>query len=248
MTDVETVADRAFGLFASCTGSGAAFAARCAELHAVVRARPGADDWTPVGASTSGLKAGTAGAASLVLTGSRGYLLAPDGMLYAGPVDRPRAVAPGHTDPVPGRAAAGRRQQAGALLAAQNAANLGAGLRVVKRPGAGQAKSIFTSADGGISWQDAGAGPALGLATSVAASPAGAYLLATSRGIDVRPAGSATWQPAALDGPEPKGGFGFVGMTTDAQGIALPANSAAGTIWFSYDGGLSWRPVTVSGT
>ena len=37
-------------------------------------------------------------------------------------------------------------------------------------------------------------------------------------------------------------------MTTDEQGIALPANSAAGTIWFTYDGGLSWRPFTVSGT
>ena len=50
-------------------------------------------------------------------------------------------------------------------------------------------------------------GAGRGLATSVAASPAGAYLLATGRGIDVRPAGSATWQPAALDGREPKGGF-----------------------------------------
>ena len=81
----------------------------------------------------------------------------------------------------------------------------------------------------------------------MAASPDGAYLLATGQGLDVRPAGSATWQPATLDGPEPKGGFGYVGMTTDTQGIALPANPAAGTIWFSYDGGLSWRPFTVSG-
>ena len=88
----------------------------------------------------------------------------------------------------------------------------------------------------------------MGVATSVAASPAGAYLLATGRGIDVRPTGSATWRPAALDGREPKGGFSFVGMTTDEQGIALPANPAAGTIWFTYDGGLSWRPFTVSGT
>ena len=90
-----------------------------------------------------------------------------------------------------------------------------------------------------------GAGP--GRATSVAASPDGAYVLATGQGIGVRPAGSATWQPAALDGLEPKGGFGYVGMTTEEQGIALPANPAAGTIWFTYDGGLSWRPFTVSG-
>ena len=68
----------------------------------------------------------------------------------------------------------------------------------------------------------------------MAASPDGAYVLATGRGIDVRPAGSATWQAATLDGPAPAGGFGYVGMTTDTQGIALPADPAAGTVWFTY--------------
>ena len=246
VTDVETVADRAFGLFASCTGSGVAFAARCTS-YTLYSSPAAADGWTPVGASTSGLKAGAAGAASLVLTGTRGYLLAPDGMLYAGPVD---GSAPWHQVtqiPCPVGPPLADGQPAGALLAAQNAANLVLACASSSAPGAGEAKSIFTSADGGISWQNAGPGPAPGLATSVAASPDGAYLLATGQGLDVRPAGSANWQPAALAGPEPKGGFGYVGMTTDTQGIALPANPAAGTIWFSYDGGLSWRPVTVSG-
>ena len=36
-------------------------------------------------------------------------------------------------------------------------------------------------------------------------------------------------------------------MTTDTQGMALPANPAVGTIWFTYDGGQIWRPFTVSG-
>ena len=76
----------------------------------------------------------------------------------------------------------------------------------------------------------------------MAASPAGTYVLATDQGIDVLPAGSATWQPATLDGPPPAGGFGYVGMTTDAQGIALPANPAAGTVWFTFDGGMTWTP------
>ncbi len=246
VTDVETVGDRAFGLFASCTGSGAAFAAQCTS-YTLYSSPAAADDWTPVGASTSGLKAGTAGAASLVLTGTRGYLLAPDGMLYAGPVDGSAPWQRVTQIPCPVGTPLAGGQPAGALLAAQNAANLVLACASSSAPGAGQAKSIFTSADGGISWQNAGAGPAPGRATSVAASPDGAYVLATGQGLDVRPAGSATWQPAALDGLEPKGGFGYVGMTTDAQGIALPANPAAGTIWFTYDGGLSWRPFTVSG-
>jgi hypothetical protein len=37
-------------------------------------------------------------------------------------------------------------------------------------------------------------------------------------------------------------------MTTDEQGIALPANSAAGTVWFTFDGGQSWQPAVISGS
>jgi hypothetical protein len=62
----------------------------------------------------------------------------------------------------------------------------------------------------------------------------------------VRPAGRGTWPAATLTGPAPAGGFGYVGMTTDAQGIALPANPAAGTVWFTFDGGKTWRPFGVS--
>jgi hypothetical protein len=39
-----------------------------------------------------------------------------------------------------------------------------------------------------------------------------------------------------------------VGMTTDKQGIAIPANPGRGAVWFSYDGGQSWKPSKVSGT
>jgi hypothetical protein len=87
----------------------------------------------------------------------------------------------------------------------------------------------------------------VGLATSVADAPDGTVVLATGEGLDVRPAGGTSWQAATLDGTTPKGGFGYVGMTTNAQGIALPANPAAGTIWFTYDGGQTWHPSAVSG-
>ena len=31
-------------------------------------------------------------------------------------------------------------------------------------------------------------------------------------------------------------------MTTDEQGIALPSDPSAGLIWFTFDGGQSWKP------
>ena len=43
-------------------------------------------------------------------------------------------------------------------------------------------------------------------------------------------------------------GFGYVGMTTDDQGIALPADPSAGTVWFTFDGGQSWTASRLNGS
>jgi photosystem II stability/assembly factor-like uncharacterized protein len=246
VTDLETVGSRAFALFASCTGTGPAFADDCVS-YTLYSSPAAANDWTPVGPATSGL---SGGAASLVLTGTRGYLLAPDRMLYSGPVNGPvngrapwQAVA---SIPCPVGPSLADGQPTGALLAAADTANLVLACASSSAPGTQQAKQVFTSANGGMTWQNAGAAPGLGLATSVAATPDGTYVLATGQGIDVQPAGSGAWQAATLTGPAPAGGFGYVGMTTDAQGIALPADPAAGTVWFTFDGGKTWRPFAVS--
>jgi photosystem II stability/assembly factor-like uncharacterized protein len=242
VTDLETVGSRAFALFASCTGTGPAFAARCTS-YTLYSSPASADDWTPVGPATSGL---SGGAASMVLTQTRGYLLAPDRMLYSGSVHGRASWQPVARIPCPvGQPLAGG-QPTGALLAAANTANLVLACASSSAPGTQQAKQVFTSADGGMTWQNAGAAPSLGLATSVAATPDGTYVLATGQGIDVRPTGSGAWQAATLTGPVPAGGFGYVGMTTDAQGIALPADPAVGTVWFTFDGGKTWRPSPVS--
>ncbi|HEX2823971.1 MAG TPA: hypothetical protein VHO07_27980, partial [Streptosporangiaceae bacterium] len=91
VTDLETVGNRVFALFASCAGGGSAFAGACTAFtlySASAAASSAAGDWAPVGATTSGLTSGAPDeAASLVLTGSRGFLLAPDRALYAGPVN-----------------------------------------------------------------------------------------------------------------------------------------------------------------
>jgi hypothetical protein len=242
VTDLETVGGRAFALFASCTGTGPAFAATCTS-YSLYSSPAAADDWTPVGPATSGL---SGGAASMVLTQTRGYLLAPDRMLYSGPVNGSAPWQPVASIPCPVGQPLADGQPTGALLAAASTANLVLACASSSAPGTQQAKQVFTSANGGMTWQNAGAAPGLGLATSVAATPDGTYVLATGQGIDVQPAGSGAWQAATLTGPAPAGGFGYVGMTTDAQGIALPADPAAGTVWFTFDGGKTWRPFAVS--
>jgi hypothetical protein len=256
VTALETVGDRAFALFASCSGAGQAFAAQCTS-YTLYSSPAAAEAWSPVGPPTSGLTAagkdGAFGSAALVLAGTRGYLLAPDGMVYSGPVDGsapwraasavPCAVGPAQPD----------GQPAGALIAAASATNLVLACTPPPVPGGGQKKLIFASADGGSSWHPiepatagpAAVAPAAGLATSLAASPAGTVVLGTSQGIDVLPAGSTSWQQATVKGA-PAGGFTFVGMTTGTQGVALAAGLAAGAVWFTYDGGQTWQPSPVS--
>ena len=258
VTDLETVGSRAFALFASCTGGGTAFAARCTSF--TLYSSPASHEaWTPVGAATTGLTGGTAAeAASLVLTGRRGYLLAPGGTLYAGPVDGsgawqrvgslPSSCTVGPTQP--------DGQPTGALLAAIPSGDLilacasgsSGGNPAVSR----QQKLIYSSPNGGVSWLQVARAPNAGVAFSLAASPSGTVVLGTDQGIDLLPAGDTTWQTATLagggGGGGPAGGFGYVGMTTSDQGIALPANPSAGTVWFTFDHGRNWQPSPLNGS
>jgi len=254
VTALETVGDWAFAVFATCTGGGAAFASGCTSFT-LYSSPAWTDDWNPVGAATSGLSAAGAsdGAASLSLTETRGFLLAPDGTVYAGRVDlRDRTPAWQAVGRIPCAGAVGHAQAdgqpAGALLGAETAQKLILACTPSPGPGSGlQKKYIYASADGGATWQMIAVGPTKGVATSVAASKAETAVLATDQGIDLLPAGSTTWQPLTLTGPPP-GGFSYVGMTTNQQGVALPADPQAGTVWFTFDGGQTWAPSTVSGS
>jgi hypothetical protein len=254
VTGLETVGHQVFALFASCTSGGASFAGACTNFT-LYSSPASTSAWAPVGASTTGLSDGAAHeAASVVLTGSRGFLLAPGGAVYAGPVDGSGAwtlvnsispacpVGPAQLD----------GQPMGVLLTAVNARELILACASGSSGAAGtlatQQKLIFSSPNGGASWLAMATAPRAGIAFSVAASPSATVVLATNQGIDVLPAGDIGWQTASLSGAAPAGGFGYVGMTTDSQGIALPANPASGTVWFTYDGGQSWRPSHLNGS
>jgi photosystem II stability/assembly factor-like uncharacterized protein len=246
VTDLETVGDRAFAVFASCTGSGPDFAAQCTKFT-LYSSPAGADDWTPVGASTSGLTGpGGPGSASIVLTGSRGYLLGPDGMLLSGPVDG-TAWSPVARVPCAAGTAQPDGQPTGALFGAIDATNLIiACTQPAAGPVGGEQKVIYSSADGGASWNHLATAPTAGIASAVAASPSQTVVLGTDQGIDLLGAGGSGWQQATLVTGAPAGGFQYVGMTTDLQGIALPVNATDGVVWFTFDGGASWQPSLVS--
>ena len=204
VTDLETVGDRAFAVFASCTGTGAAFAAQCTSFT-LYSSPAAADDWTPVGPATSRADRASGGL-RIVLTGTRGYLLAPNGMLYSGPVNGSAPWPPVASVPCAVGTPQADGQPTGALLGAANATNLILVCASSSVPGAQQASWSSPRPTAGSAWQNAGAAP--GRAWPPRWPPARrCVVLATDQGIDVLPAGSATWQEATLDAAVPAGGF-----------------------------------------
>ena len=254
VTALETVGDRVFAVWASCTGDGPAYAVNCTRFTLYSASATGGT-WAPVGASTTGLTNGAASeAAQLVLTGRRGYLLAPGGELYSGPVDGsgPWTRVSSLVASCPVGPARGNGQPTGALLGAVNTSDL---LLACVSASSGtspsvstQQKFVYSSTNGGMSWAQMTTAPAAGVAFGLAASPTESVMLATDQGIDLLPAGEMSWRTADVRGGAPAGGFRYIGMTTDEQGIALPADPSAGTVWFTFDGGQSWTASRLNGS
>ena len=254
VTALETVGDRVFAVWASCTGDGPAYAVNCTRFT-LYSALASGGTWAPVGASTTGLTNGAASeAAQLVLTGSRGYLLAPGGELYSGPVDGsgPWTRVSSLVASCPVGPARANGQPTGALLGAVNTSDL---LLACLSASSGtspsvstQQKYVYSSKNGGRSWAQMTTAPAAGVAFGLAASPTESVMLATDQGIDLLPAGEMSWRTADVRGGAPAGGFRYIGMTTDEQGIALPADPSAGTVWFTFDGGQSWTASRLNGS
>jgi photosystem II stability/assembly factor-like uncharacterized protein len=244
VTALEAAGRRVFAVWAQCSGTGTDFAADCTAAS-LYSASPGSNQWAPVpGAGTGYSASGTANSPALVLNGSRGYLLTPDGTLLSGPTSgaggwQPAAgtAAPSPAPCEPGAAQAGG-QPSGALLAATTTPGL---VLVCTSPAAGgtQAKTVYTSSDDGQSWQKAGPAAVAGTATSVAGTATGTIVLATTAGLQVSTDGGTSW--AAGRGTLPAGGFSYVGMTSTTQGVAVPADVAQHAVWFTFDGGRSWH-------
>jgi photosystem II stability/assembly factor-like uncharacterized protein len=228
--DLSTVRRRAFAVVGfGCTGAGTNYAAGCTHFT-LFSAAASSDEWYAVrGASGAGL----AVAGALQLTSARGYLLA-GGQLYAGPVRKgawrrvsaasvPGCIRPGASGPQ--------------LIAPAPAASE---LFLVCLNPATSMLTLYRSPSTGSSWQRRGVVQAAGIAQSLAVTPSGSLVLATTTGI-YRSADGRIWNPVFT---KPAGGFSFIGMTTDTQGVAVAA-SLRRDVYITMDGGRTWqaRPI-----
>jgi hypothetical protein len=255
VTDLEASRGRAYALFASCsnpaTGPSADFAADCTS-YTLMTATAGSNTWKPVGGATSGLtNAGHATSAVLQLTGSNGYLLAPDGTLYSGPIGGTWTRV-GTAPCQPGTAQANGLPQA-AQLALATSTSLAI---ACNQPSATDPPSVWGSDNGGALWTQLPAGQwsdfsnlsGIGSATSLGAAPNGNLTMATTTGIYVLSTATGRWTASNATGTgAPPGGFSYVGMTTDTQGVALPADTSLHEIWMTFDGGTTWTPSSIAG-
>jgi hypothetical protein len=251
VTDLETAGDRAYAVFARCSGTAAQpFATDCTS-YTLMTSLATSDTWTPVGPATSNLAGTPASSAMLALTGTAGYLAGPDGTLYSGPLGGTWTRA-GTMPCQPGTAAANGQPATGAIA-------LPGGSSLVTvcdgGPSATSPAVIYTSGDGGASWTMqpgsywSGFSVPESSVTSLAAAVNGTLVLATTSGIYALPAGSSQWQAATASTASgmPSGGFSYVGMTTATQGVAIPENTSLHEIWLTRDGGLTWSPAPISG-
>jgi hypothetical protein len=257
VTDLETSDGRAYALFATCTGtSNYSFAENCTS-YTLMTATEDSDSWTPVGQATSGLaNGGGATSAVLALTGTNGYLLAPDGTLYSGPIGGTWARV-GTAPCRPGTVQASGLP-ANALLALVGSSQLAITCEGLTSTGppplyTSGPPSVYTSDNGGARWTQLPAAAWSGITdlshfgfpTSLAAAPNGTLVLATNGGIYTLAADAERWQPSSATGTgAPDAGFTYVGMTTDEQGVALPASVNLHQIWMTFDGGATWAPAT----
>ena len=250
VTALETAGSRAFALFASCAGTTAAYAAHCDSFSLYSSLGTGSR-WLPVPGPTSGLKlpgAGTGLTASLVLAGNAGYLLAPSGQLYSGPLTGAAWSLAGQAPMAPG--APGPDGQPTSGLIAAGSQQLYELTTTTTTASDSQDKAIYTSANGGKSWRQAGTVPSAGIARSLAAAQGHIVVLATTAGVDVSTDGGASWKVTGAGPPDAapgQSGFSYVGMTDPLQGVAVPADPHLHEVFITADGGQTWRARLIQG-
>jgi hypothetical protein len=269
VTDLETVNGRAYALFGQCSTVSGDVLAECSS-YTLETATAGSDTWTPVAGVPAGLGAeSTAGSTpGVTATGSAvielagaagsvpatGYLAAPDGTLYAGPLDGSAWHKVAALPCTPGAAAnSGLPRQ---LLLAPDGIVPGGHARLavvcaVPSPGS---TVVYRSVDGGANWtKETGVGSAgtslIGEPQSLTTLTDGTLIVATEGstsqpgGIYLLPPGAAKWQAATLaDSSAAQYGFSYVGMTGPLQGVALSGNPSMHEIWMTTDGGQAWQP------
>jgi hypothetical protein len=264
VTDLETMNGRAYALFGDCQANGDTIA-QCTS-YTLKTAAAGSDTWTPVGGvpGNLSLRTGQQSSAVIELAGATGqepatgYLIAPDGTLYAGPLDGtawhkvvklPCSPGTANNDGLP----------SGVTLAPDGTTASGATrLAMVCLQVASGQTSVYLSTDNGSTWAkqtDVKSTPTTSVPQSLTALPDGTLILAAipgggglSGGIYLLSPGATQWRAAALSDQakwQTPVGFTYVGMTSATQGVALSSDSSQHGIWMTTDGGKTWqlRPI-----
>jgi hypothetical protein len=261
VTDLETAGGRAYATFAQCASNFPSYGAYC-DSFSLYSSGADSGEWELVPGPVHDLKTSpvvAAMSASLVLAGDTGYLLAPSGAIYTGPLTGAAwHLAGSGTGCHLGGPTAGGQPQLTLLAAGSDRllelCAIGTGDDGTTGPGgpggtAREAKSLSASADGGKTWLPVGPAPAAGVATSLAMAQGNLIVLATTAGLYVSPDGGRSWtRPQASPPGAAAGRFGFsyVGMTDQEQGVAVPADSRLHEVYITIDAGASWRPSPVS--
>ncbi len=245
--DLATVNGSAYAVVASCTGTGTDFASGCTSF-ALYTSPYYSNAFQPVaGASGKGLVE----PGGLQLTNGNGYLLAGHTLYSGSPSGGPwQAVTiSSGTVRVPACLAARGHSVApgeSGLLAPSATSEV----YLLCQPAGGGGGSLYTSTDAGASWQPDGQVKAQGTGTSLAVAPgSGTLVLATSSGIYYSP-DAHHWHRAGLSVQSvqaPANGFSYVGMTTQQNGVAMPADPTSRSIYVTNDGGLTWHPKRITG-
>jgi photosystem II stability/assembly factor-like uncharacterized protein len=245
VVDLSTVGGRAYAVLAfSCTGTGQDYAAGC-QSFSVISAAAGSDRWGLV--PGAGSASGPARPGGLQIDGLGGYLIAGRlliaGSVTGGPWNTVPNGAPGEPSCLSGAQGAVARH--GPPLLAPNGASLYLACDgTPSSPTTPGPLTLYLTADGGRSWRALGVIGAKGTAASLAVAPSGTVVLATTTGIYYSPDGKA-WHQAGVDGRRPDRGYAFVGMTTNLNGVAVPADSGLHELFVTRDGGQTWQPSRV---
>jgi hypothetical protein len=243
VTALEASGQTAFAVFASCAASTAGYAADCTSFTLYAGAA-GSTTWSPVTvpASYQHMSAGQPSSAALVISAGTGYLLTPSGTVLTGSVSGGAWTVAGAAPCMPGPAQPMSGVPQGAQLAAYQGQLL---LTCASRPGS-SGPAFYTSPDG-ATWTLVSTVPSAGAPTSLASASASSVVLATTAGLYYSGDQGKTWTAAQITGQAPAGGFAYVGMTTAAQGVAVPADSSAGAVYVTKDGGQTWNKSPITG-
>jgi photosystem II stability/assembly factor-like uncharacterized protein len=241
LVDLATVDNQVLAVTATgCTGAGTvtspgtAYAANCTGF-ALYAATVTSNHFVPVLSRPRGGLV-TPGGLQLQPVTHAGYLIA-GGRLYSGTLDGSGWV------PVPPESAAnpgcltGKPTGSPAVLAP-------AASELYAVCPAGQQLELYRSASSGRTWQTSGRIPAAGIATSLAISPAGTLMLATTHGLYYA-VDAKTWTHVT-SGSADGMGFGYVGMTTNRLGVAVPSQPGKHELFITTDGGRTWQPKRIS--